>query len=315
MANPTRRVSGRMRHSAPNRYQAGCGMAVFCCLALTMLSTGCRLFNSGWFGSLTDRSNSKQKKSDRAALPAIPRLPQTVGLEVVFVERPVGDPLLKEKNLWLGVDTVGELDPETRDRLQKDGFRIGHVNSAANPAIESMLGVVAQTSGVASPVDPRSLTGRRLFRPAGGKTDVQVSRYRKLLRIDLSGPAKPVEFENARCMFNVKADKLQDGWARLEFTPEIHHGRLGWRPMATDAGWKGTTSQKVHRLYTHRFSMTLNQGEMAVITADNRRAESLGGQFFRDGEPGSQVQRVLLVRLIDASSMAIAGKPARSSKR
>jgi len=271
--------------------------------ALQMIG-GCRLFERN-VSRMADSPNISS--SSQTSLPTVRRMPETVGLEIIFAKRPVDDPLLSDEQLWQGVDTVGALRPELRLRLQRNGLQVGHASSAANPAIETMLGLTSESTGIRAPVDSRKLVGRRVIRPVGGFTEVETNHPVRKLHFTLDDQdeqqdepdSQPLEFENARCVLRVKAERLQDGWAKLEFTPEIHHGRLGWRPMATEVGWKGTTSQKVHRLYHHRFSLTLNTGEMAVITGNHNRPGSLGARFFLDG---NGMQRVLFVRLADVAT-------------
>jgi hypothetical protein len=195
------------------------------------------------------------------------------------------------------------------------------MSATPNRAVESLLGLTSQSTGTRDPVGRMQLAGQRIVRPAGGDTEVQTSRYFPTIAVRLhdaaldrsaashpSGDAagEPFRAQNARCVFRVKVEQLDDGFAKLEFTPEVHHGRLGWRPVATEAGLQGTTAQKIQHCYDQRFTLTLNTGEMAVLTADSSRPDSLGALFFIDGERGGRKQRVLFVRLADvARSSAI----------
>jgi hypothetical protein len=286
---------------------------LFALLAPLLMCAGCSLFRFGWTDEVSTTRNPDAKKP---SLPAIRRSRDTVGLEIVFAERPIDDPLLSNAALWEGVDTVGELTPETRKRLLRHGFKVGHMSATPNAAVESLLGLTSQSTGTRTPVGRRQLAGQRIVRPLGGDTEVQTSRYFPTFAVQLDdepgerpGRSKrPGRFEarNARCVLRVKVEQLDDGFAKLQFTPEIHHGRLGWRPMATELGLQGTTAQKIQHLYDQRFTLTLNTGEMAVITADSALPDSLAGRFFIDGDPGSRTQRVLFVRLADvATSRAV----------
>lgn len=263
------------------------------------MCAGCSLLRFGWSDQFSDSNHPDSKKT---SLPAIRRLRDTVGLEIVFAERPVDDPLLSNASLWEGVDTVGEIKPAVRKRLQRNGFKVGHMSATPNQAVESLLGLTSQSTGTRAPVGRMQLAGQRIVRPAGGDTEVQTSRYFPTISVQLDDASPgPFRAQNARCVFRVKVQQLDDGFAKLEFTPEIHHGRLGWRPMATETGLQGTTAQKIQHFYDQRFSITLNTGEMAVITADASQTESLGALFFTDGDRGGRKQRVLFVRLADVA--------------
>lgn len=270
------------------------GLVVLAC-------AGCNLLRSDWlqgFGASRDDPRSV------VHLPAVQPPIETIGMEIVFAERPVDDPLLADRRLWDGVDVVGQIRPEVRRRLLDNGFRVGAASATANPAIETLLGMTSESTGARAPVGERQLAGRRVVRPEGGATEVQTGQSYDVLTLPVDGEPRSLEFRNARCVLRVTAEQLEVGWAKLEFTPEIHHGRLGWRPMATTDGWQGATSQRIHRLYDQRFSIILNTGEMAVITADAQRKNSLGAGFFVDGSGTQRVQRVLFVRLADAAGGA-----------
>jgi hypothetical protein len=109
--------------------------------------------------------------------------------------------------------------------------------------------------------------------------------------------AEPKEFRDARFVFRVKAERDQDGWARIEFLPEIHHGEYRLRRVPGGVGFQLRTSQDVYPLYSQRFSLMLNVGEMAVITTDGENSASVGGHFFLGDGANARVQRVLVVRL------------------
>ncbi|MFQ5730724.1 MAG: hypothetical protein ACE5KM_02095 [Planctomycetaceae bacterium] len=285
---------GSSRHNLAIR-----GSAAIAAIALGIVCScaGCSLLRTGW-SDVDDRRGDTDKGSSH--LPAIRRPGRSVGLEIVFVERPANDPLMSDRNLWEGVDTVGELAPEVRMRLRGSGFRVGHSSATPNEAIETMLGLTSADTGTRAPVGREQLSGRRIYRPAGGETEVQTSRVYPEFVIPASDSRSPrLEFRNARCLFRVKVRQVANGWTELEFTPEIHHGRNGWRPIATGMGWQGTTSQKVHRLYDRRFRLTLNLGEMAILSAGPKQPDSTGSRFFLDGKGPGGKQRVLIVRVAD----------------
>lgn len=282
-------------------------------VAPAMLCAGCKLLKYGWTDTFSTTGEGDAKRS---SLPAMRRVRDTVGLEIVFAERPLNDPLLTNASLWEGVDTVGELTPDVRKRLQFHGFKVGHMSATLNAAVETLLGLKSEATGARTPVGRMQLAGQRIFRPVGGDTEVQTSRYFPAISVRLDDSAEPFDASNARCVLRVKVAQLDDGFAKLEFTPEIHHGRLGWRPIATEMGLQGTTAQKIRHCFDQRFSLTLNTGEMAVITADSNPADSLGRLFFVDGERGARTQRVLFVRLADvAKSSAPLRDPARPRRK
>jgi hypothetical protein len=79
----------------------------------------------------------------------------------------------------------------------------------------------------------------------------------------------------------MRATRLQDGWARLEFVPQLQHGDNQQSYTVADVGWKFQNGQQSETLFQQRFEIKLGTGDMAVITAEDDAAETLGQLFFR----------------------------------
>ena len=139
---------------------------------------------------------------------------------------------------------------------------------------------------------------------SGDSADIQTSEWLPTLTLTLPGSAddKPSTFQHARCVLRLSASRLQDGWARLEFVPEIHYGPRRWRSVSTQTGWSGRTTQKIAPLYDHRFTIDLSLGEMVMISVDPHRRDTLGRHFFVGPNETGDVQRLLLVRLVDLTT-------------
>lgn len=227
----------------------------------------------------------------------IPTSRNALELEIVFAERPVGDPLLGSA-LWDEIDEL-TIQPELRRSLRRHGFLTGVCGAAPPRALQSLLGLVWDV-----PDEDKRLVGRRIVLPSGGQTDIPTSYYRaeREIAVPVAGSAEMQlrAFPNGRCVLTVRAEHLQEGFARVEFLPEIHFGELINRPTATATDWQYQARQKVERLYDQRFSVDLNIGEMAVVTTDAADPQSLGHHFFVvSGDDGGErkIQRVLVVRL------------------
>ena len=252
-------------------------------------------------------------------LPALQAPPGSMELDVVYVERPVGDRLLG-RELWQHVDEVAAMDAEARRLLRRSGLRLGIVGSNPPVALQRMLGLKSDFNYEPDAEQAKQLVGRRFFLLSGGETDIQVSQpYPEcMLRLQADQSPAPRRFENAVCKFRMRATRLQDGWARLEFVPQLQHGYSQQSYTVADAGWKFQNGQETETLFRQRFEIKLGTGDMAVITAEDDDAESLGQLFFRgpaalrpppdpeketvDGEqtlppPDYPIQRLLIVRL------------------
>ncbi len=220
--------------------------------------------------------------------PVAPQVDAIV-LEVSFVERPVGDPLLGNR-LWDELDTISTLDPTVLTSLRRNGFRFGVAGSEPPRSLLAAMGVVGGR-----------YNGHRYSQRSGQAVPIETWPWYATCRIkfDEAGEPRQQTYENARCVFRVTPERLQDGWVRVEFIPEIHHGEMKLRAVPGDQDWQQIPSQLIDPLFDERFSVELNLGETVVLSASGDDPESVGHHFFRGGTTGHKLQRLLIVRLVD----------------
>jgi hypothetical protein len=255
---------------------------------------GCSLFPA-------DDAVSKVE-SRRPALPPI-RVAQTaIQLEVLFVERPADDPLLGPI-LWREIDQIAAIPAETRELLQQNGFRVGHVGSSLPPTVQTLLGIMGKDD-IGDSSNTKPLIGSRKILPPGMDTEVQTGEERESCQLNIvqGDRVKRQEYQFARSLFRMKSARLQDGWVRIDFQPEIHHGENRVRHTPTEEGWAYRSRQNVDARHAHQFSLTMNVGEMAIITAAPDQPDSMGDLFFCRDDNGIKKQRVLIVRVADAGA-------------
>lgn len=273
---------------------------------LVVKITGCALMEEGavlGLGKYVEKRTAKK-------LPSIPVSQDAMQVEIVFIERPITDPLLGS-TLWNEIDEVGAIELMDQENLKQNGFRVGHVSSVPPMALQTLLGLKSHLGGVDKQDESLLLSGRRLMLRSGVPTDIQTSGFYEncslqLFDYDQEQQLEIKEFEQARCVMRVKAHKVQDGWARLEFTPEVHYGAQQLRRIPTNIGWQLENRQNTTPLYDQKFEVTLNVGEMTVITATDELApDSAGHLFFRGEGPKSNIQKLLVVRLSNMSKMDV----------
>ncbi|MBS0206057.1 MAG: hypothetical protein JSS49_24455 [Planctomycetes bacterium] len=270
---------------------------------------GCSLFPNGDPG--------RAIRSLRPSLPPIQTSHEAVQLEVFFVDRPADDPLLGPA-LWREVDQISAIPAETRESLEQNGFQVGHVGSSPPVTVQTLMGLVTDlTSNDTSNGKP--MFGMRKRLSPGVETQIQASNAIDQCSIKVvDGPrTKTCEYDQVRCMFRLKSARLRDGWVRIDFQPEIHHGELRARITPTEdslaasgfsgpGGWAYQNRQKVDVRHAQHFSLTLNVGEIAIVTALTDPPDSMGRSFFCREEDGRLMQRVLIVRVADG------GQPPRA---
>ncbi len=260
-------------------------LLVMCCGVLACASLP--------FGASSERSATAFK------LPPLPLPRDSVELDVVFIDRPAGDPLLG-RTLWREVDQVGTLTSEQRTALREAGIQVGHVGASPPDALQSLLNLAdeererkrREANGLAI------TASRRVALPAGTDMDLPTSESVSTREVELPGGERK-ELQETRGVLRLRAERSQEGWARLDFVPELHHGQTRTRPFAAVTGWQYRTTQEVLPFYSQQFAATLNVGEMLIITADRERAGSLGQQLFQFDDATGTKQRVVVIRLAE----------------
>lgn len=249
-------------------------------------------------------TSSSTEQSTAFKLPTLAAPRNSVELDIVFVDRPVSDPLLG-KTLWREVDQVGTLSAEQRATMREAGILIGHVGSSPPDALQSLLNLTDQelerqrreANGI-----PKT-AARRVALPAG--TDTEVWSNEAVPQRSVTQPdGRKLDLANMRGLLRLRAEWSQEGWARLDFTPELHHGQTSTRPFAAATGWMYRTTQEVIPYYAQQFSANLNVGEMLILTCDRERLGTLGQSLFQFEDSAGLKQRLVVVRLAELREIA-----------
>jgi hypothetical protein len=240
------------------------------------------------------------------SLPPLAPSREAVQIEFTFVERPVGDPLLGSA-LWGQIDQVGAVTVSEAESLKRMGMRVGNAGATICPALEQILRDSEPTDGPGSDTHI-SVKKQTLCIGPGVSPPITTNSSRNCtLELPSTSGVKERTYENLQSVLRLTAHRLQDGWARLEFVPEIHFGQERLRPTSATVGlqsvWQPEMAQEVESLLTERFSVKLHVGEMVVVSADaTENAHLFGTQAFVREQPGAgRMQRVLIVRLANMS--------------
>ncbi len=203
-------------------------------------------------------------------------------LDIAYIEWPADDSQLGQE-LWRHVDQVGPIDAETRGRLRENGFRVGIVGTNPPPALQRMIGMKSDFALEPEAEEAKQISGRTVMLLSGSETDVQISNpYPSCtLTVKHGEEAEPRNFTNAVCKYRIKAHRIQDGWVRLEFTPQIHHGDEQLRYEIGENGWTRQKGQLTETFRPQRFTVELKTGDMAIVTAEENAPGSIGELFFR----------------------------------
>ncbi len=269
----------------------------YCALGLV----GCEVF----------RPNPAKVAVSENGLPNIKVPPDSIELEIMFVERPTGDRLMGDV-LWNEVDTIlNNLEAQEQRDLARNGFRIGNAGSHPPAALQQLLEIRAKPKeGEVKAVleSDQRVQGNRLFVTSGSETQIQLNDlpyesfgFKQFASQNARDP-EVRSFNGARCLYRVSVRREQPGWARLEFVPEIHHGIEQLRPTASTDQWELKSQANIEKLYAQRFTLILNTGDMALVTGRPDLPDTMGHRFFTGPEGQDGVQRMLIVRLARVSS-------------
>lgn len=252
--------------------------------------------------------NASDSESAAGGLAPLRPNPSTIAIRYTFVERPVGDPLLS-REIWKDVSEIltGN-DPELTRNLTRNGFRVGWISSFPD-SLQQLLSRPGEEHEVAPAVDQATFAGSNLFVRHGDTFIIQAGDQFQQCELSLyrqKEDAKPesLSLQSAHGLFKVTAYKQQEGWASLNFIPEIQHGRESVRPVAAESGWDANYSQLAESLYGLKFKLEMNVGDTAIVTARENSPGTAGYYFFRGVGANSNIQRALLVRLVHVPSQA-----------
>ncbi len=267
-----------------------CAVAVLS--GCSLMAIGCTLFSPLNLPTATT--------VQRQVLPPIKAPGDAVQLQVVFIERPTDDPLVRQL-LWQDLDQVGAIPPETRQVLENNGLRIGQAGANPPPSLQKLLGL---TGELVDPADQERqlMRGRRLGLRSGQETEIQSLDLVQdcTIRYVLNGQTETAEYLQSRPVLQVRPVRVQDGWVRVEFAPEIHHGQARLRHTATEEGWALKGGQQCDARHPLKFQLMLNTGEFAVISGNVDQPESAGYRMFCYEVEGRLTQRLLVLRLADS---------------
>ncbi len=253
-------------------------------LSLLLVASGCEMLSS-----------TAPIKPAAFKLPPLVTPKEAVELEIVFIDRVRDDGLMSDL-LWREIDQIADMPPEQRTRLRKNGWRIGHASSRPPRALEQILEITAERPEITD--RDRGLTARKVALLSGTDVPLELTDVLSTLEISTERSSEPFKYENAKAVLRVRVEREQDGLARLHFQPEIHHGDASLRPVATQFDWIARQQPEIAPLFDQQFSLSLNTGELAIVSATDGDEATPGHSFFRSLEKSGQMQRLMVVRVV-----------------
>ena len=222
-----------------------------------------------------------------------------IQLEVFFIQRPAGDPMLGEA-LWGSLDQIGAVTPETRETLHANGLRFGIAGRNPGYALQSLIRPVEEEdSGIRTLLQEYQTPSGIAHQLATGVSHKKTT----INRVNVSGNDSKA-YSNVRGIFKCRVEEADGGWVRLDIVPQLHFGQMRMRPVATGVTWDLDGRQEVDTLFSQRFQVDMNQGEYLVLGHTESASHSVGECFFTNSEDEMPTENLLVIRVANIQQIA-----------
>ncbi|MCA8999460.1 MAG: hypothetical protein KDA80_20865 [Planctomycetaceae bacterium] len=270
------------------------------CHVLALMGVAIVMWTSGCEGIFKRDSRSSHRNSLLKPIVA-PR--DAIDLEVYFIDRRIGDPLIGSA-LWGSLQEISSLSPETRHQLTSDGFRFAMSPSRPPSFMQSLISDSDDTDIA------RRVSKRRYTLESGKETWLMVSEIPDGTAIvqENDGILESMNLVNGQALLRVQAERVEDGWTKLTVIPEIRYGLHALRAQPTDEGFVYQQGQKSLVFYEDRLSAELNLGEIVILGLSPEAPDALAKHFFRS-DVSRGIERLILIRVADMREVA----PVRST--
>src|SRR5438270_786436 len=159
----------------------------------------------------------------------LPTGPDVVQMEVVLLERPVGDPYINHEVWQLADEQIVPL--ERKAILEQNGFRIGQIGGLTPGGLQNLL------ASDRSCVDPR-----RHYLHAGNPKLLALGPQMRQCQfhIQLDEQSSDSTLEEALCSLNLLPTLGDKGALHLQLTPQIEYGiaQFQAQPTADSSGFQ-----------------------------------------------------------------------------
>ncbi len=287
-------------------------------LLLLVAVPGCALFTAD---SLVpsdpvrkaDRPESGIRQSD-VPTPPVKRIAR---LKATHIIRPARDERIR-RHVWSDLCEIVFREPQERQRLNENGFRVGVTGSPFPWALSSLLTAAGDRSRSASsaPRDGRLYfsasgeAGSTVVIPEGGESIIEV-RTGTVAEIPqsqtLPGLQNAAPSDQVRCLFRIRTVDSGSGWVRFQFLPELHFGRPAMRLTVREGRQELPVRQKIVPLFDQQFEVKLHTKD-AVILGYHPGSDWTWGQFFFRTSRLTSADEVLLVLQLNELEL-VEGRP------
>jgi hypothetical protein len=279
---------------------------------------------TAWFALLVVGGCAPWRPSGKFDLPPLKGPPDSVVMEIRFVEFPFGQADLNAP-LWAEIDEQ-QFSPELRKRLDANGFRAGVIGGQIPLALERMLAPPNELKD--PPADPNAVDLRKKpavhgslkqwkfgdpFRVIVAGEKERLPQLTVLVRND-QGDVHGETFSTVQGYFEGRVFAEPDGGARFELTPQVEHGEARQQFVQNRDGVYEYGFLPPHETYQQlAVHVKLLPGQTLVLGGRPERPGSLGYQYFTEEISGNRTQKLVLIRLVGAATPDAAAAPAETA--
>jgi hypothetical protein len=281
-------------------------------LAGSGLGVGCSIFRTDKEDSGLRNLWSELRQNDAPG--AVPS--QTIRsavLEANIVRRPSVDTRVRSL-VWEDLDESGVMQPEERQRLNHAGFRAGIAGSSTpwvlqNLANDATKAAVSHNDDGASAVLNTSFQqpvgpAFNLFENGITQIEVQSNFDPSLIPFEkISVLSELKDPSDLRCVLQISAEELEDGWVLLSVLPQLYSGANALRLSVSGNHDRLPVRQKILPLYEQQFRMKLHRGEVAVIGQYETSEWTVGRLFFQPDTGTGAKTSLLMIRLVSTNEL------------
>lgn len=229
----------------------------------------------------------------------------SVALDVFFVRFPVGD---ADANgpLWTEVDEM-HLPAEVRQRLARNGFRVGLVGGQLPASLSKLLELKdkpaprcqsLENQVVDLQQEPR-VVRRHMELRAGVRTELIASDVQDEMPVLLCCPTgvEGESFCSAQAVLAIRVSPERDGRVRIRLVPEIHHGESRLRYVGVQGALRIQPGRAKRAFEDMTTEAVLAPGHIILVSTSLDRPSTLGYRFFTENADGHVEQKLLVLRL------------------
>ena len=233
--------------------------------------------------------------------------PDSVALEIFLIRLPPGEPGVNAR-VWDEVDEQ-HFPAELRQRLAKNGFRVGIVGEQVPDVLAKLMELKDQPAPTGEPqrvtakemeATPR-VALRHLQTRAGQRNEIITSGVYEHLPVLLaeSGELRGQTYCQAQGMLALAVSPQADGRVQLDLVPELHHDQSRQHWVGDQAMWRLETGRPKRSFDDMKITAVLMPGSMLLLGTQPDRPGSLGHCFFAEecGRDNRWEQKMVLVRV------------------